>query len=244
MGILKTMVQRIIDKTVEIFKKAVALSGITALYLCTSILFAVVLLAALLTYSWGIDRGRLYQMLALAQGVDIFQTEAHLREAVEARVAELTWEEIRAIRAARDRDMEFEQIVTGRTPDIAMADARRLEEQRRELMAIARNFENRLLDEEEARRNPDLQEAISSLERLDEALAKNALVEMIDRGEIEMVVRMVRGMQPTRRADILNEMTTDDELQHLVDILQKIALGAPIDEIIEEARAAVNAMNR
>lgn len=222
------------------FQKLLAVSGPVALYLGASLVLAQLLLLGYLTYAWKLTPAKWYQMLAIAQGVDMFQTEAKLRQAVEDRVASLTWEEIRALRTARDMEQDLVELTTDKTGDITLLEAKKLDERRAEFDRLVRSFQAKLDDLDAKTKDTELRRVTTMLERMDATLAKQQLLEMFDNNQVERVVTILKTMQERPRGSILNEMTKDDEVKKLADILSKIASGTPVTDVINEAQAALN----
>ncbi len=81
--------------------KILRITGSGALYFCTGLLVAAVLLGLYLMFAWKIDKGKLNRMFAIARGRDIMAEEAKLRREIEDRISQLTYDQVLAERAAK-----------------------------------------------------------------------------------------------------------------------------------------------
>lgn len=208
-----------------------------ALYVCTSLFFAAIILLLVLKFAWGVDKGRLYHMLAVAQGADVYATAEEFRKAVEDEVVRITVDDIRERRVARDMDSDFARTIGGTgIEDTVLSGIRESDARMNSFNTVIRNFNQRLNTVEEEARSKGISEITATLETLEPDLAKRHLLEMYDNNEVNRIIMVLQGMQPRKRTDILNEMTTEDEIKKLADILKRIGDGEPYTNEVDRAR--------
>jgi hypothetical protein len=220
--------------------KLLKITGMLALYGCTSMFLATVILGAYLTYAWQIDHEKWIKMLAVAQGFDV----AEIQQAVEDRIAEMTYEEVLELRAKRTREDEFQRESVGRTIVVAPpsvetpAEEKKPEPKKEDSMIKA--FEKRLAEEKKKANDAGLAEETRLLENMEPEQAKEVIRRLVKDGAMQRVLTMLLAMEERNRGEILYTMQGEEELKDLCDILQRIGNGEPQTSLIDNAAKTVN----
>ncbi|MEZ6090700.1 MAG: hypothetical protein R3C05_22310 [Pirellulaceae bacterium] len=76
----------------------------------------------------------------------------------------------------------------------------------------------------------------NTLETLPPATSKDQIIRMLDGGDLNDVVAIVKAMQPDKRKKILKEFVTPQEADKLQQILNQIGAGEPEKTVIDKAR--------
>ena len=213
--------------------KLLKISGAVALYGCTSLFLASLLLAAYLKYAWRIDNAKWTQMLAIAQGHDLFG----LHEKVEQRIAEMSFEEVLQIRAKRLREEEFAQ-ETGKPSETLPGDEIKINEKLKEIKDSREALDKYIDDRLDKYKEAGLAEETRLIEEeFKPEFAKDVILNLIkEHGAVERVLVMLLRMDDRRRGEILARMQKEPELKELCNLLQRIGNGEPFTKVIEDAR--------
>lgn len=231
MSFLTKMVSWLFDK-----------SGVLMLYAGATLFLAQLFFLTYVTYAWGIDAQRFRYILAVAQGVDIAQTEAKLRKEVDAKIAEIHYDNVLSRRAERIRQDEFLSSNIQLTAEQVGGQERVIDGKYKTLLDRIAAFERRLADVEKKAKDAGIAEETALFDSLRPDAAKDALMSIIqDERDIERAVLITKGMDITKRAKMLGAMTTDDEKKELVRLLQLIGDGVPITPVVNEARNTMEA---
>ena len=215
----------------KVLDKLLKISGTVALYGCTSLFLASLLLAAYLKYAWQIDNAKWVQMLAIAQGHDLFG----LREKVEQRIAEMSFEEVLQIRAKRLREEEFAKEV-GKPSETLPGDEIKINEKLKEIKDSREALDKYINDRLDKYKEAGLAEQTRLIEEAKPEFAKDIILGLIkDHGAVERVLVMLLRMDDQRRGEILYRMQKEPELKELCNLLQRIGNGEPFVKIVEEA---------
>ncbi|HBT76650.1 MAG TPA: hypothetical protein DEB39_06935 [Planctomycetaceae bacterium] len=217
--------------------KILRITGTGALYFCSSMFFAILLLGAYLTFAWSIDKDKLNRMVSVAQGADAAADQEALRRAVEDRIAQMTYDEVLAKRAERSRQEEFDSEKIGLGADRVVADGLKIEAQIDQLNAHAANFEKRLQDVRKQAQDEGILQETGMIEKMPPEQAKKVLLDIIKQGGIERVIVLFKGMEENTRKKILAQFEADEERADLVRVLQMIGDGEPVNKVVEEANA-------
>jgi HAMP domain-containing protein len=227
-------------------KKMLARLGIlgpVVLYLAATLFFAQLLLVGYLSYAWRLNSEKLSQIVAIAQGIDLFRTEEKVRKTFEEKAGSIFQEEVIKRRAERDRDVEFEKLVIDDNIDQILSEARWLKKEKEEINWLYRNFEKRLDDIQAKAEEEGFIELTQMLETIDPALAKRYLLDMIEKGEENRVVQLIMAMDQRRRAKIIDEMQQDPEVEEMAEIFDRIAKGDPTAELTKDVRDTLQNQN-
>lgn len=220
--------------------KMLRMTGTAALYMFASLFLAQIVLFTSLAFLWNIDKAKRVRMLAIAQGYDVLAAQRQINEAVEERVAKMTYDEVLELRAKRLREEEFDGTKIGKGADLVLAEGRDIEAKLKTLQTHAANFERRLDELLKKEKEEGLLLETQMIEKLPAEMGKRVILKILkDTNGLERVILLLKGMEVNARRKILAEMEQEDELDDLVKVLQKIGDGYPVSQLIDEARKTI-----
>jgi len=206
-------------------------------YFCIATIVAQLIGLGMLWSRGSLESGRLMQVMAVLQGVDL---AAMQQEAVEARItinpAQPSIEDIIQARAMNLRQIELKEIALAAGKQ-DMDDWLRTVEGEKEQLQLVRDKFKKQLDEMhgkavvEGRDNARL-----LLENLKPKQAKQQILQMLDNGEIDAVVKLLSDMPITKRGKIAREFKASDEEVRLAEILKRVREGNPDADVIDVVR--------
>ena len=212
------------------------LLGIGTLYFAASMFFAQTLLFTYFMFAWGIDRDRMNQIVATAQGYDLYKMQEETRKEQIDRIQQLTYDAVLQERANRGTQSDMETARSGVLQDSILAEIRQFEDQKRRFQEVVRSFEKRLADVEKERTSAGFTELVTKLSERKPDLAKKDIMKMIDDKREDQVVNILKAMEETPRKKLLNTLKEDDEIDKLADIFRRIVDGEPEKQIISDTR--------
>ena len=74
---------------------------------------------------------------------------------------------------------------------------------------------------------------LQTLQTLKPKQAKELLAQRLDKGEINVVVKLLSGMTDSKRAKIIAEFKSVDEMKQIGDVLDRIRQGQPTAEVLD-----------
>ncbi len=217
-----------------------SLAAVMLTYLAIATVLAQVALAVFLWQSWKLDGNRLIQMLAIAQGVDLFA----LRDQLEAERDDLlpeqvSYDEILQQRAVHVRNLEFrEESLANSLSDLDFRQRDFVEETRR-LRQVRTGFETELAEVREGLAAERRDEIRTWLMRMRPRQAKEQVILMLEEGELDEVVLLFAEMPDVARARIAAEFRTPEEAEQLGEVLRRLREGLPEAELVDGAREAL-----
>jgi len=210
--------------------------GIGIVYFAASMFFAQTLLAAYLAFVWNVDRSKIEQMIATAQGYDLYAMEQERQQEHIDRVQQALYDEVLQLRAERLLQGDLDRARGGVLEDSVLVQVRQFEDQRRQFDEIVRNFNRRIADVENARRSAAFNDLVSNMSLLAPANAKTQIMKMVEDKREDQVVSILGAMEDGPRKKLLNVMREEEEIEVLADILRRIADGEPEAQIARDTR--------
>jgi hypothetical protein len=197
---------------------------------------AELLLFGYMAMRWDITRDRIVQILALAQGVDLFEIkEKAMVKAEQAAIEQVSYSEILERRALEFRDLERREQALQDALDQLRFDRRKLAQQEKRYEQIQGTFEAELI----AMRGGALAEGLDEVRRILESIkpdeAKTQLMQMFEQDQLDTVVLLMSDMESRKRSKIIGEFKTPQEQKKIHDVLERILDGVPDAEVAQAA---------
>ena len=201
-------------------------------YFCVATILAQIIVVTYLTLRWQVDRSKMVQILAVAQGVDLLaiKEQAELdREQVSAE--QVSHEQIMETRAVKVRHLELrEQALRQELAHVA-SEQRNLADEMNRHAQLRDSFQKELLDLREGAVATGRENARLKLESLKPQQAKEQLAEMLKNDEMNEVVALLAAMPDTKASKIMAQFTTPEESEQLYQILRRIRKGSPESDL-------------
>jgi flagellar motility protein MotE (MotC chaperone) len=203
-------------------------------YFCAATLLAQVVILTYLWSTWQLDRERVLQMLAIAQGIDLFAArDRHEGSQEEIAPEQLSYQGWIDQRSTMFRDLELrEQALSNAVAHLRFQQQQQREEQQAHRQRVA-DFEARLLALEQRAESEGRETVGRILEAIKPKQAKEQLVEMLDNDETGEVVTILNDMMDSKRAKIIAEFKTPEENAKISEVLRLIREGEPVASLIQ-----------
>jgi len=208
------------------------------LYVCVATLLSQAILAGYLWSTWQLNRDKVIQMLAIAQGIDLF-ADRHTGPPLEGEIPpeEPSLDDWRERRATLFRDVELREQALDDARTRLLFEQRQLADAQELNQRIQDDFEARLLALKEGAEAEGRQTVGRILETIKPKQAKEQIAQMLDDGEMDEVVIILGAMIEAKRAKILAEFKTPDENARIAEVLRRIRQGEPASSMADETLA-------
>ena len=215
----------------RLLKNAVTL----VLYFCAATLLAQLIIVGYLGATWKLNREKVIQMLAIAQGVDLFAAEEEARiDEEEIPPEEPSYQDWLDRRATMFRDVEVREEALEDALARLKSDQQQLAQKRDAHERLQATFQAQLLALKETAEGEGRQTVASILESIKPAQAKDQILQMLDNDEIEEVVILLKDMSDTKRAKIIAEFKTPEEGAKVAEVLRLIRQGEPQSSMVSQ----------
>ena len=212
-------------------------------YVCIA---TVITLALVIGYWWHTERltdEKLFRIMALLHDVDLNQiAEAHRKSGDEVPPEEPSLVDISHQQQILDRNHEVKLLALQRGSQEYHHRFQLLKEQADRNDRLAQDLQNRLKQHEELTTQENVAKVVSQLEQLQPDIAKQSLMRWIDQGRMDDAILLMGKMSEAKLSKILKSFETDEELDKLHEIHQRIlASGAgksPLQKALNELEPA------
>ncbi len=204
---------------------------------CVGTVVAAAGLGAYLAVHWEIDRSKLVQMLAVAQGIDLLALkEAHLPPPEKAEPEQPSFEQILEARALKSRDLELREQALRNSVDQFRFDLVKLDQQRKEYQRTRESFQESLVALNKQATDSGWDEVRRTLVSIKPKQAKELLLQMMEKNEMPDVVSLLGPMPDTKRAKIFGEFKTPEETRKIEEVLRLLRKGEPTSSVAAETQ--------
>lgn len=210
-------------------------------YMSAASMIATAIMVCYLWSTWHMDRGRLVQMLAIAQGLDLFQSQSEEEEEDRDSSSEQpSMQQIIDARLSQDRDLKMREMALENGNEQLRMERRRLTDQREAYERLQKEFQTQLAQLAEGAEAEGRTIVGTTLQTLEPDQAKLFLLDMLEKQETEEVVILMSSMDERKRAGIIEAFQTPDEITKIAEVLRLIRQGHPKAAIAEEVSQKVD----
>jgi hypothetical protein len=216
-------------------RRLMSAAGTLLVALALGTVIAEAIMLAFVWSKWRMDDERLQQMAAIAQGYDLVEMRARAegeRETVSTE--QLSPEQVVEARAKKDRDLELREQALAQGVEQLRFERRKHAEELAQFKQTRTAFEAQLAKLKGGEQQSGMEQNIAMIENMKPKQAKEQLLQMYDKKEIDAVVRMMAGMTPSKRKKISAEFRTPEENEKLGEILRRIREGYPLAMAADE----------
>jgi flagellar motor protein MotB len=205
------------------------------LYFCAATLLAQLIIVGYLWATWQLNREKVIQMLAIAQGIDLFAAREEARsDEEEIPPEEPSYQDWIDRRATMFRDVELREEALENALAQLKTDQHQLAQDRNALEQLQVSFQTELLALKEGAEVEGRQTVARILESIKPAQAKEQVLEMLDNDEIDEVVILLRDMADSKRSKIIAEFKTAEENEKISEVLRLIRQGEPQSSLVSQ----------
>lgn len=206
-------------------------------YFFAATLVSQTVLGGYLWYSWEMNGDRAIQMLAIAQGIDLFAARADhdALDEDEPGSEQPSLEQLIAARTSKDRDLSVRELsLKSGNEELAFLQ-RELAGEQGDFKVLTGDYEAQLAALIEGERAVGRDQVRLTLENIKANQAKELLFVMLEKDEINEVVLIMGGMTTRPLIKIMAEFKTSEEMAKLDEIMRLIREGEPKTGLAQQA---------
>jgi hypothetical protein len=201
---------------------------------CVATIIAQAILMAYCGRAWQLNRVKLIQMLAIAQGVDLAALREQAGGSQELPPQEqASYNQVLETRAVKSRNLELREQALRSGLQQVQSEQDKFAEAKRQFLATQEKFGRELAALEKGAAATGREDARRTLEAMKPKQAKELLVQMLERKEMDEAVVLLAGMTESRRAKIAAEFKSPNEVEQLGELLRRIRQGTPLAGMAE-----------
>ncbi|NQU25757.1 MAG: hypothetical protein HQ567_31090 [Candidatus Nealsonbacteria bacterium] len=213
-------------------------SGGLLVYSCVGTIMAQAVLAGYVISSWGLDSDKLIQILAIAQGVDLFELHDEAREDLEkVSTEQVSYALVLKERALRVRSLELREQALKQSLGRLTADEMMLLEKTKQFQVVTGNFALQLETLTDEAATTGMTDLVNHIGGLKAPQSKKLLQMMLEREQMERAVFVLKNLPFDKAAKIITEFKTDQELEELYPVLvDMLSEGYPVDRLAADVQ--------
>lgn len=214
--------------------KSLHLLTSVVVYVCLATVIAEGILLAYYSRTWQLDRTKLLQMLAIAQGTELeslVDRSANPHE--EPSTEQVSYDQVLESRAVKSRNLELREQSLANGVQRLQTEERRLTEEKNRLQKLREGFQGELLAMQKGSAATGREDARLTLEALKPKQAKELMTQMLEKKELEDVVMLLASMTEGKRAKIIAEFKTPPEVEQIGEVLRRIRQGLPTSKMAD-----------
>ena len=201
----------------------------------------VITLALGIGYLWHTERltdDKMFRMVALVQGVDL-RADCRGREDADEEVPpeEPSMDAVVGQQQVLDRNFEVKLLALQRGRQEYDHRLQQLNDNRDRFDRLARDWEDKLKQQDELTTQENLAKVVSDLEQVKPATAKDLLMRWIDEDRMDDVILLLGRMSETKKGKILKSFATPEELDKLHEIHRLMIDDSESKEKLEQAQS-------
>jgi hypothetical protein len=212
-------------------------TGTTLFFLfCVATLLAQAMLVAYYWATWGMNGEKVLQMLAIAQGVDLFAAQKDAQAGQdEVPPEEPSYQDWVDRRATMFRDVELREQALANAVARLRSEQQQLADDRKTSDRVEKAFEARLASLKEGAEAQGREAVGRILESIKPKQAKDQIIEMLDNNENNEVVLLLNAMSSSKLSKVLAEFKTPEENEKIGEVLRLIREGQPLTSMVDQA---------
>ncbi len=197
-------------------------------YTCVATVLALAILLGYAAARWDLDRDKLVRMLAVAYSIDLEAMRSQVTEKELPPTSEqVSYDQILAARAVQAQHLALRELALQQALGQLQFETQQLAERAEKYRKLKETFETELAALQAQSQSSGIEDNLAKLEALKPDQAKQLLVEMLEKNEIDDVVILLKGMSASKAARIIGEFKTPEEIEQIAEVLRRIRQGEP-----------------
>jgi hypothetical protein len=206
------------------------------LYFSLGTLIAEGIMVGYVWSKWNLDRDKVAQVVAVARGLQPEAPQAAVETVREEPAAEqASYGQVLELRAAKDKNLQLREQALANAVAQVQAERQKLADDEKRYKLDRADYESKLAAKTKEARSTGQEEVRRILESVKSKQAKEFVQGMLDNKEIDEVVVVLSAMADSKRAKILAEFKTPDEIKKIEEVLALIRKGAPEAPLARQA---------
>ena len=197
-------------------------------YGCVGTVLTGILLLGYVAHAWQVDRERLAQTLAVAQGGVAALPREKAAGAGESPAEQASYEQVIERRALASRNLELREQSLKSAIERLRSGQKDLVAEENRYQQVKESFEKEVKAVRDGAQTAGREEVRLTLESIKPKQAKEQLLQMLEKHELDEVVTLLSAMPDAKRARIIGEFKAPAEAEKLAEILRRIREAAPV----------------
>ena len=202
---------------------------------CVATVIAATVLIAFYANSWKVDRQRFTQAMAILQGKSPESLLPPPPPQKKERDSEQpAYEQLVAAQGLKTRDLEQREMTLRANIRQFQEELDKIADERKRMVSVRDELQAKLDELSTSASTAGIDNVAQTLQTLKPKQAKELLAQRLDKGDIDVVVKLLAAMSDGKRAKIIAEFKNKTELEQIGEVLDRIRRGQPTAGTVED----------
>ena len=201
---------------------------------CVATVIAAAVLVVYYAQSWKVTKERAGQALAILQGKGLETLLPPPPPKKENDSEQPAYDQLLAAQGLKARDLEQRELTLRANIRQFQEQLDKIAEERKRIVSVRDDLQSKIDEVQTSAASAGLETVAATITTLKPKQAKELIQQLLDKGETDVVARMLTGMPDSKRAKIIAEFKSDTELQKIGAVLNRIREGEPAKELVGE----------
>jgi len=201
---------------------------------CVATVISAALLIACYAQSWHVDKERAGQAMAILQGKSPESLLPPPLPKKQPDSEQPAFDERLAAQTLKTRDMEQRETVLRANIQQFQQELDKIEAERKRVAAVRDDLQATLEEMNNGAAKLGMDTVSTTVASLKPKQAKDLIKQQLDKGQIDVVVRLLLNMPDAKRSKIIAEFKDARELEQIGEVLNNIRQGQPTAELVDK----------
>jgi hypothetical protein len=198
---------------------------------CVATVIAATALVFYYAQSWKVTKERAGQALAILQGKGLETLLPPPPPKKENDSEQPGYDQLLAAQGLKSRDLEQRELTLRANMRQFQEQLDKIDEERKRIAQVRDDLQSKLDEMQATATSAGMETVGATITTLKPKQAKELIQQLLDKGETDVVARMLTGMADGKRAKIIAEFKSREELEKIGAVLNRIREGEPTKEL-------------
>jgi hypothetical protein len=210
---------------------------------CVATVISAAVLIAFYAQSWKVTSERAGQAMAILQGRSLESLLPPSPPKKEADSEQPSLDQQLAAQSLKNRDLEQRERIARAYIQQFQEELDKIAAEHKRMQSARDDLQNKLDELKTDAVSAGMETATATITTLKPKQAKDLMKQQLDKGQTELVARMLANMSDGKRAKIIAEFKTTDELKQIGEVLDRIRKGRPTTELVDQTEKRIQPPN-
>jgi hypothetical protein len=201
---------------------------------CVATVIAAAALVSFYAQSWKVNKERAGQALAILQGKSPESLVPPPSPKKQDESEQPAYDQVLASQGLKARDLEQREMTLRANIRQFQEELDKIADERKRVQSVRDELKIELDDMNNSATSAGMETVQATIEKLKPKQAKELIVQRLEKGEVDVVSRLLSNMADAKRAKIIAEFKTSAEMDQIGEVLNRIRQGQPTKKLVEE----------
>ena len=214
--------------------KLLGMMGTLLAAVCVATVIAAAVLIAFYAQSWKVSRERFVQAVAILQGKSPESLLPPPPPKADASSEQPAYDQVLATQGLKTRDLEQRELTVRANMRQFQQELDKIVDEKKRVQSVYDDLQAKLEEINASTSAAGLTNVLQTLQSLKPKQAKELIKQRLDKGDLDVVVKLLAEMSDGKRAKIIAEFKTISEMEQIGEVLDRIRQGQPAKGLVDD----------